>query len=112
MADTPPADDLAGSSRRPAARTPIADRLAALEEAERERYEQAGLEYPPPPDPLDDAADESGGGWFGGIHLSFRSRLTFGLLAAAVLPLALFGIAALVVGRGTITADVLTRALL
>jgi signal transduction histidine kinase len=58
-----------------------------------------------------EGADDGGGGF--GLHLSFRSRLTLGLIAAAVLPLATFGVAMLVVvPREDPLADTLARALL
>jgi signal transduction histidine kinase len=99
IADVPPAGETAPPSTRHPARTPIADRLAALEQAERERAEReravrAEMLLPTTPPPHDEA--EAGGLGFGGIRLSFRSRLTLGLVAAAVLPLAGFGVAALV----------------
>jgi signal transduction histidine kinase len=119
MADTPPADDLADAARRPGARTPIADRLAALEQAERDRAEAERASQAPLPDDADldayaaaAAGEDSGGGLGLGIHLSFRSRLTLGLIAASVLPLAAFGIAALLLGEARLAGDTLGRLLL
>jgi len=115
MADTPPADDLASAAHRPVARTPIADRLAALEQAERDRAAAERDAQPPLPVDADlDAytGEESGGGLGLGIHLSFRSRLTFGLVAASVLPLAGFGIVALLLHDVASSTDTLGRLLL
>ena len=60
------------------------------------------------------ALDESeeGSGFDLGVNLSFRSRLTAGLIAAAVLPLAGFGIVLLVGGDAIGTGDNLGRVLL
>src|SRR5262245_5832426 len=107
MADGTPADDAAGAHH--ATRTPIADRIAALERAEQEKalQEEADL------DALLDRAEGEGAGIGFGIHLSFRSRLTLGLVAAAVLPLAGFGVVALVTqGRILDDPDTLGRVLL
>src|SRR6185436_14501846 len=115
MADTPPADDLASAAHRPPPRTPIADRRAALEQAERDRAAAELDAQPPLPVDADlDAytGEESGGGLGLGIHLSFRSRLTFGLVAASVLPLAGFGIVALVLHDVASSTDTLGRLLL
>ncbi len=115
MADTPPADDLAVAAPRSAARTPIADRLAALEQAERDRAEAELVAQPPLPVDADldaYAGDESSGGLGLGVHLSFRSRLTLGLVAASVLPLAGFGIVVLLMHDVATTTDTLGRLLL
>jgi signal transduction histidine kinase/HAMP domain-containing protein len=115
MTDTPPADDLAAPAPRHAARTPIADRIAALEQAERERVEQARANDPGLAGLTGDEAypeEESGGGLGLGIRLSFRSRLTLGLVAAAVLPLAGFGIVALLAPDLKESGDTLSRLLL
>jgi signal transduction histidine kinase len=120
MADTPPADDLTGAARRPVARHPIADRLAALEQAERDRLETERANQPPLPDDADLDAfvagaadqDDTGGGLGLGIRLSFRARLTLGLVAASVLPLAAFGIVALVLHDRPMPSDTLGRLLL
>ena len=108
MAEGPPVEDAAGAGH-PTTRTPIADRLAALEQAEQERVarEEADLDAL-----LDRAEHESSGGLGFGIHLSFRSRLTLGLMAAAVLPLAAFGVVALVAHDIVVDVDTLGRALL
>jgi len=114
MADTPPADDLAVAPRS-AARTPIADRLAALEQAERDRAEAELVAQAPLPVDADldaYAGEEPSGGLGLGVHLSFRSRLTLGLVAASVLPLAGFGIVALVMHDVTQSTDTLGRLLL
>jgi signal transduction histidine kinase/HAMP domain-containing protein len=47
---------------------------------------------------LDGWADEEGRGLDFGLNLSFRSRLTLGLIAASILPLAGFGIVVLLIG--------------
>src|SRR6476469_2868694 len=115
MADTPPADDLAGAAPRSAARTPIADRLAALEQAERDRAEAELVAQPPLPVDADlDAytGEESSGGFGLGVHLSFRSRLTLGLVAASVLPLAGFGIVVHLMHTFATSTDTLGRLLL
>ena len=70
------------------------------------------------PDPgADQGADagptfdqDSGMGF--GLNLSFRTRLTVGLIAAAVLPLAAFGIIVLVAGNGLAGGETLGRILL
>ena len=104
-----PADDLHLTGRH-AARTPIADRLAALERAEQERAARGELE--PDVTAAIDAADEEGGGLGLGVRLSFRSRLTLGLVAAAVLPLAGFGIVAVFAELIPTDAETIGRALL
>jgi signal transduction histidine kinase len=110
VADTPPADEVATPAARPPARTPIADRRAALERAEQERIEQeraaGGLDL----DYLDE--DRGGEGIGFGVRLSFRARLTLGLVAAAVLPLAGFGIVALVAGIVPQSSETFGRVLL
>ncbi|HET9345206.1 MAG TPA: hypothetical protein VFO05_05835, partial [Candidatus Limnocylindrales bacterium] len=102
----PPDAGTPALGRHPA-RTPIADRLAALELAEQERAARGELT----PD-LPDAEDEDGGGLGFGVHLSFRSRLTLGLVAAAVLPLAGFGIVAVVAELIPTNVETIGRALL
>ncbi|MFL5725145.1 MAG: ATP-binding protein [Chloroflexota bacterium] len=104
MADTPSPDDLA-AAHRAGVSTPIADRRAAAEQAERDRLAAQSL------DDLDLDADE-GAGIGLGIHLSFRSRMTLGLVAAAVLPLAGFGIIAFVAGDRAVQGDTFGRLLL
>jgi len=107
MADGSPAEDAAATHQ--ATRTPIADRLAALEQAELERTQQEAADLDAL---LDRAENESGSGIGVGIHLSYRSRLTLGLMAAAVLPLAAFGVIALVAHDVVVDTDTLGRVLL
>ena len=120
MADTtPPADELASPARRPVVRTPIADRLAAIEQAEHDRIEAERASQPAVPDDADldafvaGAVDDDAGDGLGlGIRLSFRARLTLGLIAASVLPLAGFGIVALLMHDVLVSSDTLGRLLL
>jgi len=120
MADTtPPADELASPAPRPVVRTPIADRLAAIEQAEHDRIEAERASQPAVPDDADldafvaGAVDDDAGDGLGlGIRLSFRARLTLGLIAASVLPLAGFGIVALLMHDVLVSSDTLGRLLL
>src|SRR5262245_63653137 len=106
------ADDGSQTLGRHGARTPIADRLAALERAEQERAARGE----PPLGAVEAAAAadaaEDGAGLGLGVRLSFRSRLTLGLVAAAVLPLAGFGIVAVVAELIPTDAETIGRALL
>ena len=67
--------------------------LIAPEPPDREAPAPAGL------DELDELDDIGGDGLGLGLTLSFRTRLTIGLIAAAVLPLAAFGIVVMLVSQ-------------
>jgi methyl-accepting chemotaxis protein len=64
-------------------------------------------------DDLDDLAEDDAGRGIGfGFSLSYRSRLTLGLIAASILPLAGFGIVVLVAGARMGPGETLGRVLL
>jgi signal transduction histidine kinase/HAMP domain-containing protein len=106
MSDTAPTDEAAARHTR----TPIADRLAALEQAELDRSEPETADINAVLDAVEAEDDGSGLGF--GVKLSFRSRLTLGLVTAAVLPLAGFGVAALVAENLLTDPETLGRVLL